>query len=296
MSATASPRASISAYKLCKSLPLVNSRRPEYIRPLPLAAHNARSLIMKGDQPVLRDVTFAVQAGEVACILGASGCGKSTLLRILAGLWKPDSDQVDSKPVVEITPPDRNLIGWLPQRSSLIESKVAWKNVAIGALARGASAHNARRLASKYLTLVDLADWDKAYPHELSGGMQQRLTLARTLAAEPHVLLLDEPLSSLDIVLRQRIAERLRDYAIRHSAAVLITTHTIEESIDFSNRVLVLSGAPGRIAASVSLDSKDLVQRHSSQADAICSTRAEMVARVYTALGATAEEMEESKR
>ncbi len=198
---------------------------------------------------VLHDVSFDVREGEVIALVGPSGCGKSTLLRIIAGLIPASSGKLYSE--------GRPLTG-LNQATALVFQSFAllpWlkaaQNVALPLEARGVPAVERLRKAERLLDLVGLRGHARAYPRELSGGMRQRVGIARALCQDPRVLLLDEPFSALDVLtaqtLRDQVLDLLHDPAVSTRTALLVT-HSVEEAVYMADRVVAMRSNPGRVA------------------------------------------------
>ncbi|HSV20651.1 MAG TPA: ABC transporter ATP-binding protein [Casimicrobiaceae bacterium] len=205
----------------------------------------------------LRDVSFTVEPHEFVSIVGPSGCGKSTLLALVAGFIPPSSGQVLEDGVAIAGPDPRR--GVMFQDYALFPWRTVLGNVEFGPLARGASRADMRSVAQRYIELVGLSGFEHRYPHELSGGMRQRCALARLLANEPDVWLMDEPLAAVDLQTRNILQDELlrlwgdeQDRAKRRG--VLFVTHGIEEAVYLSDRVLVLGRRPGRIKEVVAID------------------------------------------
>jgi NitT/TauT family transport system ATP-binding protein len=205
----------------------------------------------------LRDVSFAVQPHEFVSIVGPSGCGKSTLLSLVAGFVAPSAGQVleDGAPIAG---PDPRR-GVMFQDYALFPWRTVLGNVEFGPLARGATRESMRATAPRYIDLVGLAGFEQRYPHELSGGMRQRCALARLLANEPDVWLMDEPLAAVDLQTRNILQDELLrlwgdDAEAAQRRAVLFVTHGIDEAVYLSDRVLVLGRRPGRIKEVVTID------------------------------------------
>jgi NitT/TauT family transport system ATP-binding protein len=205
----------------------------------------------------LHDVSFQVLPHEFVSIVGPSGCGKSTLLSLVAGFAAPTSGQVLADGVPIVGPDPRR--GVMFQDYALFPWRTVLGNVEFGPLARGASQEVRRAAARRYIELVGLAGFEQRYPHELSGGMRQRCALARLLAIEPEVWLMDEPLAAVDLQTRNILQDELlrlwgdeEDRAQRRG--VLFVTHGIEEAVYLSDRVLVLGRRPGRIKEVVTFD------------------------------------------
>jgi ABC-type Fe3+/spermidine/putrescine transport system ATPase subunit len=191
-------------------------------------------------------LTFDVENGEYLCVLGPTGSGKTTLLRLIAGLLKPEDGVIlfDGKPVNAIEPHDRNAV-YVPQQYALFPHLTVLENVAFGPLARDRSEGEAMEIASKTLEMVRLAGRAQAFPNELSGGMQQRVALARGLASGANLLLLDEPLGALDARLRLDLRHRLRELVKQSGMTAIHVTHDREEAMSVADRIMVLRG--GRI-------------------------------------------------
>ena len=200
----------------------------------------------------LAEATFAVMPNEFVCIIGPSGCGKSTLLRILGGLVRPTSGRVllNGRPLDR---PQRE-IGFVFQHANLMPWRTALRNVMLPLEIQGLPRAEAEARAREFLALVGLEEFAQAWPRDLSGGMQQRVALARELAYDPSVLLLDEPFASLDALTREQMNwELLRLWQARQKTVVMVT-HNIQEAIFMSDHVLTMSPRPGRIEHKVSID------------------------------------------
>ncbi len=201
----------------------------------------------------LHDVSFQVADGEFVCLLGPSGSGKSTLLRIAGGLIAPDQGTVifDGRPLTEPQPD----IGFVFQSTNLMPWRTVLQNVLLPLeIQRGAldDAHTQRAL--ELLRVVGLEGFERAYPKHLSGGMAQRVVLARTLIQQPKLLLMDEPFGALDALTRERMnLELLRVHSMQ-AATVLMVTHSITEAVFLADRVIILSERPGRIVAETAID------------------------------------------
>ena len=195
----------------------------------------------------LADVTLAVNAGEFLSIVGPSGCGKSTLLQIAAGLLAPSGGQVllDEKPVTG--PPDHMVYLFQQYSRSLFPWRTALDNVAFAVEHKTSSRARARNHSRRYLKMVGLGEFDRHYPWQLSGGMQQRVVIARALAAEPHVLLLDEPFSSVDALTRVELHTLILDLWREHGFTIILVTHDVDEAVFLADRVAVLSHRPGTV-------------------------------------------------
>lgn len=207
--------------------------------------HVSKSYVLDGaPRPVLKDINFNVERNEIVSIVGASGCGKSTLLRLIVGL---DEDYrgsitrgqaVGAKPAkVGMVFQDHRLYPWLTVAGNV---DLAFDNSNLPASAR-------QERILHYLQLVGLSDYAKAYPRQLSGGMAQRAAIARALAQEPDILLMDEPFGALDSILRMRLQDELLEIWEKNRVSIVIVTHDIEEALYLGDRVLVTEPNPGRI-------------------------------------------------
>lgn len=197
----------------------------------------------------LAATTLAVAAGEPVALIGPSGCGKSTTLLIAAGLLRPTAGAVTvaGEPV---TAP-RRATALMLQDSGLLPWKTVEDNVSLGLLLRGESRRDARDRAHEALDRVGLSDFTRAYPRELSGGMRQRAGLARAVALDADLLLMDEPLSALDALHREDLQNELLALWQRRGHAQVLVTHSVEEAVFLGKRILVMSPRPGRIATVV---------------------------------------------
>ncbi|MDX6806963.1 ABC transporter ATP-binding protein [Terrihabitans rhizophilus] len=215
----------------------------------------------------LRDVSLRVEPGEFVSLVGASGCGKSTLLRLVAGLDTPDegSIAVDGQAVNApslkrgIVFQDHRLFPWL----SVLD------NVLLGLHKADATAAQRLQRAAELISLVGLAGFENAFPHQLSGGMAQRAAIARSLAPSPEVLLLDEPLGALDSLTRSHLQEELLRIWRHQRTTMLMVTHDVEEAIFLSDRVVLLGSRPGHIRTQISVNLPHPRRRASAQVIAI---------------------------
>jgi NitT/TauT family transport system ATP-binding protein len=211
------------------------------------------SFAWPGGQPVFRDVTLRVRPGEFLAILGPSGCGKSTLLNLLSGFQQPDRGQIHVNG--RAVHPEMPELGYVFQSPHLFPWLTALENVRFGLRMEGrlTAAEQADK-ARHYLALVGLADAGARLPHQLSGGMQQRVALARTLALEPGVLLMDEPFAALDAISRNTMNEEILRLWQTLGQTTVFITHDIDEAIFLADRVLVLGTAPQGIRDEVAID------------------------------------------
>jgi NitT/TauT family transport system ATP-binding protein len=200
----------------------------------------------------LSDISLQIAGGEFVSIVGPSGCGKSTLLYMVGGFVAPSTGAVSvaGKPVTG-PGPDR---GPVFQEFALFPWKTVLANVMYGLLQQGVSKPEAEARARALISLVHLTGYEKFYPKELSGGMKQRVAIARTLAYGPAILLMDEPFGALDAHTRTGLQNELLEIWERDRKTVLFVTHSVEEAVFLSDRVVVLTRSPGRVKATVDID------------------------------------------
>ncbi len=201
---------------------------------------------------VLQDIDVTVMPGQVVALVGPSGCGKSTLFKILSGLIRPQTGDV-AVAGHRISGPNAEL-GFVFQNDRLLPWKTVRQNVAFGLRARGVDRRAAEAKADEVIDLVGLGGFGDAHPHHLSGGMRQRVNIARSLALEPRVLLMDEPFSALDAQTREVMQEELLDIWSRAGSTVLFITHQIDEAVFLADNVVVMRARPGRIATTLDID------------------------------------------
>jgi len=208
-----------------------------------------RYKIPKGDVLLaLDDVSLEIQSGEFIALIGLSGCGKSTLLRILASLVEASSGVVSLDGLSPIQAASQKQVSWMAQKPALLPWRTVYANVA---LAQSINPQNSRTLMTpeELLHLVGLDDFSSSHPFTLSGGMQQRVALARTLALGASVWLMDEPFTALDELTRESLTGEVLQLWQRFQPTVLWVTHSISEAVRMANRVLVMSPRPGKILA-----------------------------------------------
>lgn len=227
---------------------------------------------------VLESISFDINKGEILCLLGASGCGKSTLLRLMGGFDNPDSGSivVDDK---NISKPSPDSILVFQEFNQLLPWKTVLHNV-IYPLKVNNKCHNIderKALAEKYLEMVKLEGFYHSYPHQLSGGMKQKAALARALALQPSVLLMDEPFGSLDALTRQNLQTVLLEVWQKTRVSIMFVTHDIQEAIIMADRIAVMDKNPGRI--------KDIVNNNLQRPRDIGSTEyIQLYAKLYAKL------------
>lgn len=227
----------------------------------------------------VRDLSFSVGDGEFVAIVGPSGCGKSTLLNLVAGLDRPSEGTVSLRGVA-VAGPNSN-VGFMLQKDLLLPWRTVLHNVEFGLEARRMGRAERRERALRALERCRLTDFADRYPHQISGGQRQRAALARTLAIEPEVLLLDEPFSALDaqtkLILQQTFAETIAGSGLTS----LLITHDLSEAVAMADRILVMSDRPGRIVEEIDVGLPD----RDNPLARIASARAgEIVAHLFHAL------------
>ena len=200
----------------------------------------------------LYDISLSVRKNEFVCLLGPSGCGKTTLIRIIAGLLPVDRGEVhvNGKPV---TSPGRDRC-MVFQQFGLLPWRTVLGNVEFGLEIEGVPREERRNISRQYLELVGLKGFEDYYPHQISGGMQQRVGIARALSKKPDVLLMDEPFGAVDAQTREQLQEELLKIWAKTDTTVIFVTHSIDESVYLSDRVLVMHSRPGRIKEEVVVD------------------------------------------
>jgi NitT/TauT family transport system ATP-binding protein len=216
---------------------------------LRIAEMNKRFVTNGGEIEALRAIDLEIGRGEFICLIGASGCGKSTLLRMIAGFETPTTGTLamNGEPIAGpgadrgMVFQDYGLFPWLTVR----------RNIGFGPTARGVPKAEVEAIAARFIAMIGLNRFADAYPHQLSGGMKQRVAIARVLANDAAVLLMDEPFGALDAMTRERLQSELLALWEATGLTVLFVTHAIEEAILLADRVIVMSPGPGRITADV---------------------------------------------
>ncbi|MCC6779022.1 MAG: ABC transporter ATP-binding protein [Hyphomicrobiales bacterium] len=206
---------------------------------------NLRYFGLEGETEALRGISFSITPGEFVAIIGQSGCGKSTLLSLVSGILEPtDGDVlVDGK---HVAGPSRQ-VGYMLQQDYLFEWRTILENAVLGAEIQGTDMTKARERAGALLTRYGLGQFLRHLPRQLSGGMRQRVALARTLCTDPDIVLLDEPFAALDSQTRLALADEVATILRRERKTAILVTHDIGEAISMADRVIVLSRRPGRL-------------------------------------------------
>ena len=206
----------------------------------------------RGGVVAVKDASLDIRPGEFVCLLGPSGCGKSTLMNCVAGFVKPTTGTVTVDDVPVVKPgADRGMVF---QQHSLFPWKTVKDNVAFGPLMTNQGKSEAYRLASTLLSMVGLSAYEDSYPSVLSGGMKQRVGIARALANYPRVLLMDEPFGALDAQTRPMMQENLLQIWGEFGTTVIFVTHDIDEAVFLADRIVVMSASPGRLIADIRVE------------------------------------------
>ena len=212
---------------------------------------------------VLEDINLTINDGELVCLLGPSGCGKTTLLRLIAGLDNPTSGEVVANgEVVEKPSGDRAVIF---QQYSLFPWLTVLQNVTFGLEMSGGSKEENIQAAERYLQSVGLLDFKDSYPHELSGGMKQRVAIIRSLLNHSPILLMDEPFSALDMQNRHKLQEQLIGVWQRFENTIVFVTHDVDEAVFLADKIVLLDKNPGKIAEVISVDLERPRKRESQE-------------------------------
>lgn len=217
-----------------------------------------------GKTEALDSLDLQVEAGQAISIVGPSGCGKSTTLRLAAGLLQPTQGSVsyDGAPAEQ----PRQKTALILQDFGLLPWKTVLDNAALGLQIRGVARSERRQTAREALKTVGLSDFQTHFPNQLSGGMKQRLALARALALDVDTLLMDEPLSALDAMLREQLQDTLLEQWQRNGYTQVLVTHSIEEAVYLGQRIVIMQSRPGRVTAVV--DNPEMGTPHHREQDA----------------------------
>ncbi len=218
--------------------------------------------------PALQDITFGVDRGEFVCIVGPSGCGKSTLLKIIAGLERPTSGEVKFEGTQLLNP--HRKISMVFQSFALFPWRTILGNVEYGLEMQGSSQDERRSIALECLEMVGLSGCENMYPKQLSGGMRQRVGIARALAVDPEIILMDEAFSAIDEFTAEALREEVAEIHVETNKTFLLVTHNLPEAIELADKIVVLSARPGRVKSILDVElhrprdkaSSDFVQIH----------------------------------
>jgi ABC-type nitrate/sulfonate/bicarbonate transport system ATPase subunit len=198
-----------------------------------------------GDLKAVDDVSFDIEEGKFLSIIGPSGCGKTTVLRLISGLEGPTGGRVLLRDK-EVRGPTKR-IGFVFQEPALFPWRTVKRNIEFSLELNGMSQEEMERTSREHIELVGLEGFESAYPHQLSGGMKQRAGLARALAAEPEILLMDEPFASLDALSREEMQEELFNIWAKERKTFVLVTHSVDEALYLSDRIIILTKRPARI-------------------------------------------------
>jgi NitT/TauT family transport system ATP-binding protein len=231
--------------------------RCEPTEPRPSAAIAVEDVTLRfGEGPgaveALHDVSLRIEEGEFVSIVGASGCGKTSLLRLMAGLAEPTAGRVSIGGEVVTTPPSR--VGMVFQRPVLLEWRRVIDNVLLPLEVAGTKTSASRDEAMALLDMLGLRRFANSFPGQLSGGMQQRASIARTLITKPEVLLMDEPFGALDAITREQLNLELLELWSRQRSTCVFVTHDIDEAVLLSDRVVLMSPRPGQVQRELRVD------------------------------------------
>ncbi|MFZ3139660.1 ABC transporter ATP-binding protein [Polaromonas sp.] len=231
-----------------KTVPPAPAGNPEATRPA-VEVRNASVIYPAADAPVkaLSNIDLRIEEGEFVALIGPSGCGKTTLLRVIADLEPISAGTVR---VNGVSPHDARMArayGYVFQAPALFPWRTVLANVMLPLQIQGTGAAKNRLIAMEQLARVGLGGFEKKYPWQLSGGMQQRASIARALAFEPRILMMDEPFGALDEITRDRLNEQLQQLWQKERRTVVFVTHSIAEAVYLSTRIVVMSPRPGRI-------------------------------------------------
>lgn len=215
------------------------------------------------DFQALKDINLHVDDGELVCLLGPSGCGKTTILRLIGGLEKPDNGEIyDGENIITGPSKDR---GFIFQQYSLFPWLNVLDNVMFGLNLSGKSKEENLAAAERYLERVGLSEFKYHYPHELSGGMKQRVAIIRSLLNHTPILLMDEPFSAVDMQNRHKLQEQLIGVWKRFNSTIVFVTHDVDEAVFLADRIVVMDKGPGRIKEIVDVDLQRPRQRDSKE-------------------------------
>lgn len=217
-----------------------------------MSAIEIRDLTLRyGEREIISRMNLTVSDGEILSIIGPSGCGKTTLLRIMAGLVSPTEGSVTSKGRAVTKPSRDRAIVFQDYGKALLPWRRVWSNVALPLELAGVDARKRKEKALELLSVMRLEHVAEHFPDQLSGGMQQRVQIARTLAQEPDIWFMDEPFGALDAITRQQLQDEVLRVATERGITVVFITHDLEEAIYLGDRVIVLGAHPGRIVEDI---------------------------------------------
>lgn len=211
-----------------------------------------KSYVVNGKKTIgVENVSFDVFPSEIVSLIGPSGCGKTTVLKMIANLIDPTNGSICYQENHISLARKKGLLGYVPQNTSLLPNRTVTGNIALSLEIKGKP--DTRKVAS-IVELVDLAGFEDYYPHHLSGGMRQKVSIARALVHHPDVLLMDEPFASLDEITREKLDSRLLTIFYELKPSIVFVTHSVEEAVFISTRILIMSKAPGKIVDTIKID------------------------------------------
>lgn len=222
------------------------------MKPLISLNNVTKSYAVNGKRTIgVENVSFAVFPGEIVSLIGPSGCGKTTVLKTIANIIDPTSGSIRYQENHISLARKNGLLGYVPQNTSLLPNRTVTSNITLSLEIKGKP--DTRKITS-IIKLVDLDGFEGYYPHHLSGGMKQKVSIARALVHHPEVLLMDEPFASLDEITREKLDSRLLTVFYELQPTIVFVTHSIEEAVFISTRILIMSKAPGRIIDTVTIN------------------------------------------
>ncbi|MCP4416249.1 MAG: ABC transporter ATP-binding protein [Chloroflexi bacterium] len=251
--------------------PFVSDCRSSIMSTQPFLTVQNLNHIFGSKQQVLSNLSFSLPAGHFIVLVGSSGVGKSTLIRLLAGLLRPSSGQIQYAKQQDGQPPS---IGLMFQKDNLMPWRTAYENVRLPLEIQGEKLADSDEAVRQMLALVGLAGLEESYPAQLSGGMAQRVALARALVHRPSLLLLDEPFGALDALTRERMGQELLRIWATRPVTVFMVTHSIQEAVLLADEVMVLGGQPATITKKirVNLPRPRTIEMHSLTEFQTCAT------------------------
>ncbi len=214
--------------------------------------HAGKTFVQNGKEfTAFEDVSLSIEKGEFICLLGPSGCGKSTLLNAVAGFSPVTSGcvKIDEKEVKE--PSVRNVT--IFQNYGLLPWRTVQKNVELGLEPKKLAKEERSKIADKYIELVGLSNFKKSHPKQLSGGMQQRVSIARALAVDPDIIFMDEPFGALDAITRMKLQDDILSISKQEKKTIIFVTHDIEEAVFLADRIVIMTPNPGKIKCVVTV-------------------------------------------
>lgn len=222
------------------------------MKPLISLNNITRSYVVNGKETIgVENVSFDVFPGEIVSLIGPSGCGKTTILKMIANIIDFTHGSIRYQEDHISSARKKGLLGYVPQNISLLPNRTVVDNIALSLEVQGKS--DIQKVTS-VIELVDLVGFDNYYPHQLSGGMKQKVSIARSLVHHPEVLLMDEPFSSLDEITREKLDSRLLTVFYELKPSIVFVTHSVEEAVFISTRILIMSKAPGKIVDTIKID------------------------------------------